>query len=127
MLDLLRKSFDWLAGVKPPEGKSVAFSILLDDLEIGALSYDGGAWTFRYSDAFRRQNAVKPIIDFPDPDQEYRSESLWPFFLLRIPSVEQPSVKQFVHERGLSELNEAALLRQFGRRSVANPFELVPA
>ena len=127
MLDLLRKSYDWLAGVKRPEGMSVAFSIKLDGLEIGTLSYDSNQWTFRYTDAFQRQNAVKPIIDFPVPGQEYRSENLWPFFLLRIPSVEQPSVKQFVHERGLSELNEAALLRHFGRRSVANPFELVPA
>ena len=127
MLNLLRKSFDWLAGVKPPEAKSVAFSVMLDGLEVGVLSYDGTQWTYRYTEAFRDQDLVKPIIDFPMPGKEYRSETLWPFSLLRIPSLEQPSVQHFVHEHGLSDLNEATLLRQFGRRSVANPFELIPA
>ncbi len=127
MLDLLRKSFGWLAGVKPPPPRPVSFSVVLGSLQIGTLSYDAGEWVFRYDDAFRAQDQVKPIVDFPAVGTEYRSKTLWPFFLLRIPSVEQPSVKQFIHEQGMNELNEVALLRHFGRRSIANPFELLAA
>jgi HipA-like protein len=127
MLDKLHNSFDWIAGVQPPVGKSAAFYLTLDGLKVGTLSYKSDHWTFHYSDAFQRQNSVKPIMDFPVTDKEYRSERLWPFFLLRIPSLEQPSVKRLIEERGPGELNEATLLRMFGRRSVANPFELFPA
>jgi HipA-like protein len=127
MLEKLHDSFDSLAGLQRPEEKSAAFNLTLKGLKIGTLSYQSGHWTFRYSDAFQRQDSVKPIINFPVKDKEYRSERLWPFFLLRIPSLRQPSVKRLIEERGPGELNDATLLRMFGRRSVANPFELIPA
>lgn len=104
----------------------MSFSVVLGQMEVGKLSRENGEWVFRYSDAFRRQDTVKPIVNFPNVERDYRSRQLWPFFLLRIPSVEQPSVKRFARKHGLSELTEAMLLRHFGRHSVANPFTLVP-
>jgi HipA-like protein len=127
MFEFLRKTVDWITGERPPASESMAFSVLLGDLEVGSLTLQNGTWTFRYAEPFRQQQAVKPIIDFPSVEKEYRSDQLWPFFLLRIPSTDQPSVQRFIHEHSLKDLNEASLLRHFGRRSVANPFELVPA
>lgn len=131
MIDFLRKSVDWLTGVKSAKEAATepgsSFKLVLDGLKVGELLFDGEKWVFRYSEQFRDQNEVKPIIDFPSLEKEYRSERLWPFFLLRIPSPEQPSVKRFAEEQGTLELDEALLLKRFGRRSVANPFELVSA
>jgi hypothetical protein len=49
---------------------------------------------------------------------------LWPFFALRIPSPEQPAVRDFILKR--KKADEGILLKEFGERSIANPFRLVP-
>ena len=64
-------------------------------------------------------------MQFPDPGKTYESEELWPFFGLRIPSLAQPSVKAVVKREHLDEKDKVQLLRRFGRRTVANPYELV--
>ncbi len=126
MSHIPRKSCDWLDGIKPSEGEHVSFVVVLGNLEVGKLVKDHGEWVFHYSDAFRRQNRVKPIVDFPYPERNYRSRQLWPFFLLRLPSTDQPSVKRFAQKHGVREWNETMLLKHFGRHSIANPFQLVP-
>jgi hypothetical protein len=83
-----------------------------------------GEWVFRYSDEFCRQSEIRPIVDFPDLRKEYRSRTLWPFFALRIPSPEQPAVRDFILKR--KKADEGILLKEFGERSIANPFRLVP-
>lgn len=125
---MLKFIADWLGGVKAPAPESpLSFRVLLGALEIGTLLRDGEEWVFRYSDAFRAQETVKPIVDFQKVDKEYRSPNLWPFFLLRIPSPAQPVVQRHIARYKLTELDEGTLLREFGRWSVANPFELAPA
>ncbi len=125
---MLKIIAEWLGGVKAPAPESrVSFRIRLDDLEIGELTRDGAEWIFRYSAEFRAQSAVKPIIDFPHADQEYRSVDLWPFFLLRIPSPAQPVVQRHLAKNQISEVDQGTMLREFGRWSVANPFVLEPA
>ncbi len=90
--------YDWLSGVEPiPEDETIAFRVMLDALEVGILRADHGEWVFNYSDDFRKQGEIKPIVDFPRTDGEYRSRSLWPFFALRIPSPRQPAVQEFLH------------------------------
>jgi hypothetical protein len=57
----------------------------------------------------------------------YRSEDLWPFFALRIPSTTQANVQAYLRERGQTQAEAADLMKKFGRRSISNPFLLTPA
>ena len=107
--------------------KTAKFCLRLGALEVGTLLFDGEQWVFSYSQAFKSQAAIKPITAFPDVNKEYRQANLWPFFLLRIPSTEQPEVKRYIGQHADGEPDEADMLRQFGRRSASNPFELLPA
>jgi HipA-like protein len=124
---MLRKFYSWLAGVEPlPVEAKLAFRVMLDDCEIGTLTADKGEWAFSYSDEFRRQTEIKPIVDFPDVKKPYRSRTLWPFFALRIPSPEQAAVREFLRSHPEKKPDEGILLKEFGERSIANPFRLVP-
>ena len=127
MLTGFQKLYDWLNGVKPlPVDEKIEFKVLLGSLIIGTLCADKGQWVFTYSDEFRKQSEIKPIVDFPAPDREYRSRTLWPFFALRIPSPKQPEVREFIERLPEDKVDEGILLREFGTRSIANPFRLVP-
>lgn len=102
-----------------------------DKLDVGRLVFNDGEWTFEYTDDFRRQSEVKPMIGFSDVNRVYVSDELWPFFTLRIPSLQQPAAKKAVQEaveRGEIQKEHATddveLLGFFGKRSVANSFEL---
>ncbi len=117
---------NWRGGIKPAPGdKSLSFSVMFENMEVGRLTRTKDEWIFRYSEAFRLQNSLQPIIDFPTLEKEYRSKELWPFFLLRIPSLGQPAVQRLIEQRKVDSVDEGTLLREFGRWSVANPFELV--
>jgi HipA-like protein len=124
---MLRKLYNWLAGVEPlPVEEKLALKVMYGTREIGTLCADKGEWTFSYSDEFRKQSEIKPIIDFPDVKRQYRSRTLWPFFALRIPSPEQPAVREFIQSQPHEKADEGILLKEFGERSIANPFRLVP-
>ncbi len=103
-----------------------AFKLTLGSLLVGVLRRENGEWVFIYSDEFRRQNTGKPIVDFPATDREYRSRSLWPFFALRIPRPTQAEVREFIERMPADKVDEGILLKEFGTRSIANPFRLVP-
>ena len=123
---MLKKLYNWLAGVEPlPVEEKLALKVMLEEQEIGMLIADRGEWVFRYCEEFQRQKEIKPIVDFPDVKKEYRSRTLWPFFALRIPSPEQPAVREFIRTHP-KEADEGILLKEFGTRSIANPFRLVP-
>lgn len=128
MLKILQKKlYDWFSGVEPlPVEEKIQFKVMLGSLEIGTLRADKGEWVFSYSAAFRRQREINPIVDFPAIDKEYRSKMLWPFFALRIPSPDQPSVREFIRNQPEEKADEGILLKEFGTRSIANPFRLVP-
>lgn len=126
MLEYLQRRFDWRRGVAKPVDPGVSFHLFLRDLEVGTLRMDGAEWIFSYSEAFRNQSKVAPIIDFPHVDQEYRSNQLWPFFALRVPSLAQTNVREYL-AKTKKEPDDARLMREFGRRSVANPFVLEPS
>ena len=128
MLTLLQRAYDWLAGVEPlPVDEKLALKVMLGSLTVGTLRAEGGEWFFSYSQEFRNQTEIKPIVDFPVLGREYRSRHLWPFFALRIPSPSQPGVREFIRTQPQAKADEGILLKEFGARSVANPFRLVPA
>ena len=91
----------------------------------GVLSADADGWTFRYSDWFRQQTRLRPLIPFADVDRVYRSATLWPTFRLRIPSRNQPSIQKVIQAEHLDPHNEVQLLRRFARRTITSPFELI--
>ncbi|MEI8376767.1 MAG: HipA N-terminal domain-containing protein [Planctomycetota bacterium] len=106
-------------------GRKAIFHILYGRIEVGTLELLDGIWKFRYSDEFRKGNHLRAITEFPDPTREYASSELWPFFAMRIPSLKQAEIRAIVEREHIDEHDEATLLRRFGRRTVANPFELV--
>lgn len=102
----------------------VNFQLLLQELHVGTLTFRDGNWTFSYSEAFRKQDDYPAIVDFPYKDRSYRSEDLWPFFALRIPSVNQHAVKRYMEQEKVSTPTAVDLMKKFGRRAAANPYEL---
>jgi HipA-like protein len=126
MLKFFRSVYSWLQDVEPPPAdETFVFRLLLDNLEVGTLRAERGQWIFSYSEDFKKQNQIKPIVDFPSLDREYRSDTLWPFFALRIPSTKQSAVRDFIDKLPTDSVDEGVLLREFGSRSIANPFRLV--
>ena len=126
MLKHLQQNFqEWLEGIRRPNRDvTVSFLLHFRDLEVGRLTFESGLWKFEYSEAFRAQTELKPLTDFPDLNRVYRDQDLWPFFTQRIPSLQQPAVQAFMRKRQLAEVDQVTLLRRFGQRTVANPFEL---
>lgn len=100
---------------------SAAFNINLGKLLVGTLLYSDGTWHFSYSDEFKLQNRVLPLANFPSKDKEYSARELWPFFASRIPSNTQLQI-----EKNKPQEDIVTLLQRFGRRTVANPYELSP-
>jgi len=126
MLKKLFRRFNWLRDVREPapENDNATFELQLGALQVGTLSRESGEWIFSYSDSFRAQNEVAPIIDFPRTDRMYRSKDLWPFFALRVPSLTQANVQRYLKRNGKTEVDTADLMQEFGKKSAANPFVL---
>jgi len=105
------------------------FRLVYENNEIGTLEFSNNQWRFVYSEWFKNQSELKPFANFPEVTREYVSDDLPPFFESRLPGVSQPQVEAFL--KGKTQVSEgetkAALLKQFGRRTITNPFELTPA
>ena len=97
------------------------FNVNLGKLLVGTLLYSAGVWYFSYSNEFKLQNRILPLANFPSKDKEYSTRDLWPFFASRIPSNAQLQI-----EKDDPKEDAVTLLRRFGRRTVANPYELFP-
>ncbi len=129
MLTALRKVFarfraEGHEDIHTPKGVTAQFSLQYRDLTVGTLSLEDGIWRFSYSPAFHQQNVLQPLVAFPDASRIYESESLWPFFMARIPGISQPEVKKLIQAEGLDPHSDVALLRRFGQSSISNPFVL---
>ena len=110
--------------IKTPQDYDADFQLTYKNLIVGTLKLRKGVWYFQYSDDFKNQNLIKPLVDFPDIEKEYCSDELQPFFAHRIPGLGQPKVKKIVEEENLNAENEAQMLERFGKVSIANPFHL---
>ncbi len=100
------------------------FALFYGPTRIGELSFDQGLWTFKYCDEFK-SSRLRTITEFPDTDKTYTSHELWPFFLMRIPSLRRETIKGIVAKEEIDSSDEVKLLDRFGRRTVSNPFELI--
>lgn len=92
---------------------------------IGELTYHNRKWSFKYTDEYRKNPFVKPIIDFPDIEKEYVNEQLWPFFATRIPALNQPFQHRKIQRANIKEDDSVALLKLFGNETITNPFKLL--
>lgn len=128
MIKLFKKwKTDGQEGIKTPQDEKIIFELKYKSLLVGILKLEKGVWSFQYSDAFKKQQLIKPLPDFPNIDKVYNSEELYPFFLDRIPSVKQPKVQKKIQKNNIDATNEVALLKFFGFQSISNPFLLRPA
>ena len=111
-----------------PEKENLTFILKVNDIELGILKCENGEWVFQYTQEFiNHQKEYNYIIGFPDLNKTYRSENLWPFFRIRIPGLKQASVQEIIKSENIDQENEAQLLKRFGRKTIANPYELLPA
>ncbi len=111
-------------GIETPTGVEARFVLVYHDLEIGTLTLKEGEWVFAYSEDFKAQTTINPLINFPSKEKIYRSAELWPFFLHRIPGMGQPLVQSIIRKEQIDPSNPVALLRRFGEWTIANPFQL---
>lgn len=124
---LMDKAKEWLGfarSVKAPPEARAKFLLTYDDLLVGTLTVEGGLWRFEYSDKFKLEDELRPLVEFPDVNKIYVNEELWQFFASRIPSTEQPEVEEILRREHVEEDDAVGLLRLFGKRTIANPFEL---
>ena len=110
-----------------PSDVNIVFELSYKDLILGYLSVDNGEWKFYYSEEFKGQDSLLPLVDFPNKNKTYYSHELWPFFMSRIPGMGQPKVQEILKKENIRENDEVSLLRLFGKRTIANPYTLEPA
>lgn len=99
------------------------FFVLLDDEQIGKLTYKNGLWRFEYTD-IAKDKKIRHIAGFPHFNKVYESKDLWPFFLTRIPSMARKRIKQKAQREGVGEDDLLELLKLFGTNSFTNPYKL---
>ena len=130
MIEKLKKILstpEWLEKMATPKDKKASFILTYDKLIIGFLNVQDGEWEFSYSDEFKEQDELSPIVDFPAKDKVYKSTELWPFFASRIPSLSRPSVKKVLNKTQIDSNDLVELLKLFGQKTITNPFNLQAA
>src|SRR5271166_200051 len=122
--NILFKRSEGFENLKTPQNMEARFELSYKNLTIGYLSIKNGKWFFKYTDEFKKQKQLLPMIDFKDVNKVYESEELWPFFTSRIPSLSQHYVKSIIDQKNIDAENEVSLLEHFGKRTITNPFLL---
>lgn len=108
------------------QSSDAVFVLILGKLPILILSRNTDGWKMFYTDEFKNQCKIAPLVAFPEINKVYHSPELWPFFSVRIPSIARPEVKRTVQQEQLNYNDVAAMLQRFGRKSIGDPFELKP-
>lgn len=101
-----------------------AFYLTYKSLKIGILSFDNKIWQFKYTEDFINQNLVDTIEGFPNIYKVYQSNSLFPFFDFRIPSLKRPEIQDIIKKEKIDAANKAELLAYFGKKTITNPYIL---
>jgi HipA-like protein len=133
---MLRKLINWFSKsedgvemqVQLPKDEAAKFFLTVDKIRIGTLYFEKGEWYFKYADDFKHHSdEYNRIVGFPDLDKTYKSDSLWPFFQIRIPGLKQPAIQEIIEKEKIDQENEVALLKRFGEKTISNPYQLVMA
>lgn len=130
-VDIIRDQLDSWGILLPRAGKAAGerIVVLLADGSgaerlVGFLSQEDDGFVFRYSKEFREDPRAVPISAFPDLEETYRAEKLWPFFAVRIPPSDRDDVRETMARRKLSEDEPLKLLASLARRVATSPYEL---
>lgn len=108
-----------------PQNEEAKFLLTIEEITIGILSYKDNTWYFKYTEEFKNHlDEYNLIIGFSDVNKIYESTSLWPFFQIRIPGLKQPAIKEILKKENINENDQVSLLKLFGKRTIANPYEL---
>lgn len=129
MIDKLKNIFWKAEGMDYKDNPSDTigtFKLKFEKQLIGILTYEEDQWKFQYSDEFKKNKRITPIIDFPDLDKIYTNNQLWPFFATRIPSLNQPFQLKKVKRANIDKDNPVELLKLFGSDTITNPYRLLP-
>ena len=114
--------------VQLSKNEEAKFILMVDDIRIGILDCRKGEWFFKYTDDFKKNtDKYNRITGFPDLNKTYQSDMLWPFFQIRIPGLKQPAIQEILENEKIDKANEVALLKRFGQKTIANPYELIVA
>lgn len=114
-------------GLKTPKDVHAEFILKYEDLKVGFLELNDGVWKFSYSEEFKEQEKLRPIVQFPNVQKIYKNEDLWPFFTIRIPGLNQPAIQKILDSEKIDRSNEVELLKRFGKKTISNPYKLVVA
>lgn len=128
MIEKLKKilwKVDGMEFTDNPAGSKGVFQLKYGRHVIGILSYYKNNWTFKYTDEFKQNVVINPIIDFPDPEKVYSNEQLWPFFASRIPTLNQSFQFKKIKNANIKQDDSVGLLKLFGTDTITNPFRLV--
>jgi HipA-like protein len=101
------------------------FSLTHKTLEIGTLTFNKVIWTFQYSNDFINQAKIKPIMGFLNVNKVYESDTLFPFFDFRIPSLKRPEIMEMIKKEKMDATNKVELLKFFGKKTITNPYILL--
>lgn len=123
---LRKNEEDFEVEVEIPKNETAKFILLVDHIRMGELYCANSAWSFKYTDEFKKHSGeYNRIVGFPDLDTIYNNETLWPFFQVRIPGLKQPAIKEIIQKEKIDITNEVELLKRFGKKTITNPYELV--
>ncbi|MDD2385515.1 MAG: HipA N-terminal domain-containing protein [Bacteroidales bacterium] len=106
-----------------PSSPDAVFHLKYNNEVIGILTYTDDLWHFNYTDTFKSLQ-LSPLSNFPDLDKTYSSESLWPFFASRIPSLNQSFYTKKLNKVNANKNDSVDLLKVFGKRTITNPYHL---
>lgn len=93
-------------------------------VRVGVLRKDGDEYVFQYAPDFVQRTSLPPLPDFPERTKEYRSPSLWPFFLARLPPVGREDVRRAIQAQGIEPDSTLELLGRLGKKAISSPYEL---
>ncbi len=106
------------------ENENGKFELLFEDKVVGTLEFNMNKWFFEYSEEYKKDQFVLPLINFPDIEKKYKFDELMPFFAARIPNLNQPYHKSKLKKLDGNKTNLVSLLKIFGEKSINNPYEL---
>jgi hypothetical protein len=102
-------------------------------LPIGRLIYDSGTGVYQFAytrgaKVAEKECAFQPLASFPQLDQMYESETLFPLFANRVPSRNRPDYEDYVEWLNIPrhEDEPITLLARVGGRRATDSFEIVP-
>lgn len=120
----LLKNFRWNASDSAnytlEDAPNSTFVLSLGNINVGYLEFQDDIWQFYYSNEFKSQNEILPLVNFPDKEQTYQvnGDNLWPFFMSRIPGESR------LKKDGKDKMDLVSLLKFYGKRTIANPYTL---